>query len=83
MTEVLLNEKSRQLGAKVKYYRTIGGMNQTILANKLGISYQYLSRIECGKQMPSLPLLMNIAETLEVDLASLVSDGRQLFYGKR
>ena len=43
-------EKCRRLGAKIKYYRTIGGMNQTVLANKLGISYQYLSRIECGKE---------------------------------
>ena len=79
MTEVLLNEKSRQLGAKIKYYRTLGGMNQTILANKLGISYQYLSRIECGKQTPSFPLLVALAEELHVDMASLVSDGRQFY----
>ena len=80
MTEVLLQEKSRLLGAKIKYYRTIGGINQTILANKLGISYQYLSRIECGKQRPSFPLLVALAEELHVDMASLVSDGRQLYY---
>lgn len=46
-------EKCRLLGAKIKYYRTIHGMNQTMLAEKLGISYQYLSRIECGKQSPA------------------------------
>ncbi len=80
MTEVLLNEKSRQLGAKVKYYRTLGGMNQTILANKLGITYQHLSRIECGKQSPSFPLLVALAEELHVDMAELVSNGRQLYY---
>jgi len=68
-------EKCRRLGAKVKYYRTIGGMNQTVLANKLGISYQYLSRIECGKQSPSFPLLVALAEELRVDLGELVSDG--------
>lgn len=67
-------EKCRRLGAKVKYYRTIGGMNQTVLANKLGISYQYLSRIECGKQSPSFPLLVALAEELRVDLGELVSD---------
>ena len=68
-------EKCRRLGAKVKYYRTIGGMNQTVLAQKLGISYQYLSRIECGKQSPSFPLLVALAEELGVDLAELVGDG--------
>jgi transcriptional regulator with XRE-family HTH domain len=67
-------EKCRRLGAKVKYYRTIAGMNQTVLATKLGISYQYLSRIECGKQSPSFPLLVSLAEALKIDLADLVSD---------
>lgn len=80
MTEVLLNEKSRQLGAKIKYYRTLGGMNQTILANKLGITYQHLSRIECGKQTPSFSLLIALAEELHVDMAELISNGRQLYY---
>ena len=67
-------EKCRRLGAKIKYYRTIAGMNQTALAIKLGISYQYLSRIECGKQSPSFPLLVSLAEQLHVDLSELVSD---------
>ncbi len=80
MTEVLLHEKSRQLGAKIKYYRTLGGMNQTILANKLGITYQHLSRIECGKQTPSFSLLIALAEELHVDMAELISNGRQLYY---
>jgi transcriptional regulator with XRE-family HTH domain len=67
-------ERCRLLGAKVKYYRTIAGMNQTALAKKLGISYQYLSRIECGKQSPSFPLLVALAEELRVEMAELVSD---------
>ena len=67
-------EKCRRLGAKIKYYRTIAGLNQTALATKLGISYQYLSRIECGQQSPSFPLLSALADELKVDLAELVSD---------
>ena len=80
MTEVLLHEKTRQLGAKIKYYRTLEGINQTILANKLGITYQHLSRIECGKQTPSFSLLIALAEELHVDMAELVSNGRPLYY---
>lgn len=66
-------EKCRLLGAKVKYYRTIHGMNQTTLAENLGISYQYLSRIECGKQSPSFLLLVQLADELDVEVAELVS----------
>ena len=42
-------------------------------AEKLGISYQYLSRIECGKQSPSFFLLVQLADALDVDAAELVS----------
>ena len=76
MTEAMLLKKSRLIGAKVKYYRNLCRMHQTELADKLGISFQYLSRIETGKQTPSLPLLMDIAEQLEVSLAKLVRDVR-------
>ena len=76
MTEEIIQEKCKLAGAKIKYLRTISCMNQTELATKVGISYQYLSRIECGKQAPSLPLLMDIAESLKVDLAYLVSDSK-------
>lgn len=70
----LFQEKCRLLGAKIKYYRTIRGMNQMMLAARLGISYQYLSRIERGKQSPSFQLLVELAEELDVDIAELVSN---------
>ena len=76
MTEAMLLKKCRLIGAKVKYYRNLCGMHQTELADELGISFQYLSRIETGRQTPSLPLLMDIAEKLEVSLATLVRDAR-------
>ena len=76
VTEELLQKKSRIMGAKIKYYRTMKGTTQMPLAKKLGISNQYLSRIECGKRAPSLPLLLDIAQTLGVDVTRLVSDDR-------
>lgn len=76
MTEGMLRKQTRLIGAKVKYYRTICGMNQAELADKVGVSYQYLSRIETGKQTPSLMLLMGIAEILEVNLTGLIPDVR-------
>ena len=67
-------EKCRRLGAKIKYYRIIADMDQTELANKLNISHQYLSRIKCGKQSPGFPLLVALAEKLNVDMAELVDE---------
>lgn len=70
----MLNNKYRQIGAKIKYYRQLKDIDQTKLASMVGISPQYLSKIECGKQMPSIQVLLLIAEKLSIDAACLISD---------
>ena len=70
----MLNNKYRQIGAKIKYYRQLKDIDQTKLENMVGISPQYLSKIECGKQMPSIQVLLLIAEKLSIDAAYLISD---------
>ena len=39
----------KQIGAKIAYYRTLSGLHQVDLANKIGVSKSVLSRIELGK----------------------------------
>ena len=67
-------ERYIKIGAKIKIYRQLKKIGQTELAGKVGITSQYLSKIECGKQMPSLQVLLLIAEKLEIDAAALISD---------
>lgn len=57
-----------QIGAKIRYYRTINEMDQVEFAEKIGITPQYLSKIERGCAKPSTDLLFNIAEKLGVDI---------------
>lgn len=63
----------RKMGAKIRYYRQVKGINQTDFAIKVSISSQYLSKIENGKRIPSL----SIAEALEVEVAELL-DGKNV-----
>ena len=63
----------RKMGAKIRYYRQLKGINQTDFAIKVSISSQYLSKIENGKRIPSL----SIAEALEVEVAELL-DGKNV-----
>ena len=65
-------EEYRKMGAKIKYYRQLKDISQSKLAENVGISAQYLSRIERGKQMPSVQVLMLIAQSLQIDVAALV-----------
>ena len=65
----------RQIGAKIAYYRTLYGMDQNQLAEKVHISQSTLSRIERGKYGDniSISLLLDIAEGLEIDPSLLTT----------
>ena len=66
------DEEYKKMGAKIKYYRQLAVISQSKLAENVGISAQYLSRIERGKQMPSVQVLLLIAQNLQVDVSRLI-----------
>lgn len=66
----------KMIGARIVYYRKIRGMTQEYLAEMVGISPQYLSKIENGNYSKSVSfsVLMRIAEKLNVKIEKLVHD---------
>ena len=44
-----------------------------MLSEKVGISEKYLSRIECGKQLPSIVIVARICEVLCISANKLLS----------
>lgn len=66
----------KRIGARIVYYRKIKGVTQEKLAENVGISPQYLSRIENGSYPKSVSLstLIRIADKLEVPVSKLVED---------
>jgi len=56
----------------LRLVRVFHDMNQTKLADRLGISRSYLSEIESGKKSPTLELLQKYAETFNMPLSSLL-----------
>ena len=59
----------RQIGAKVAYYRTLRGITQEKLAEKMGLHKSVISRIDRGKYHNDLSpaTLLKIAEKLQID----------------
>jgi transcriptional regulator with XRE-family HTH domain len=57
-----------RLGADLKALREQRRMTQGALATKVGISREYLARLESGVQEPSLVMLRRIAAALRVRL---------------
>ena len=54
------------IGRRIAEIRREDGMTQDQLAEKADISVVHLSNVERGKKWPGLPVLIRIAEALEV-----------------
>jgi len=68
------------IGAKIRYYRTLSGMNQgglsqTDVAKLANLHPDTISRLERGAYNDSVPLstLIDIADALGIDVALLLS----------
>lgn len=57
---------------KIKSIRVLKDVKQKDMAQKLGVSPQYLSRLESGRIDLKLSTLKRIAEILEVSISELV-----------
>lgn len=68
------NDKYKQLGLKISYYRKMRGLSQLELAEKVGISRTHMSNIEAVNMPTSISLdtLFDIADILDIPIGYLV-----------
>ena len=66
-------DKIQMIGIRIAEIRKQKGLTQEALAGKMGVSVspKYLSSIERGKENPTLKMLVNLADTLEIDLGQI------------
>ncbi len=60
-----------KIGEKIKSLRKSNGMSQEVLAQKLNVNRNLLSRVETGKNDPTITMVKDIATIFNVDIASL------------
>ncbi len=65
------------LGERIQEVRKIRGMKQYVLAEKTGLSSQYISQIETGRKQVSLPALLKISKALNVTADRLLFGNQQ------
>ncbi len=68
-----MREQAR-LGAKIRALRRGRDMTQAGLAQRLGISASYLNLIEHDRRALTAPLLIKLAQVLEIDLKTFAPD---------
>jgi transcriptional regulator with XRE-family HTH domain len=64
----------QNLGKRIKAVRNERGLTLVQLGQRVGLSASYLSQIERGVAMPSLPRLAAIARALDVEVAYFFED---------
>lgn len=62
------------IGQRIRKTRKAHGLSQEQLAERIGISTTHMSHIETGNTKLSLPVLVSLAETLEVRTDELLFD---------
>lgn len=65
------NELYRLLGRRIKFLRESQHLTQEKLAEKCGISLDYLGKIEVNINKPGLKTLIKISNSLDVPIKSL------------
>ena len=61
-----------QLGRNIKAERVRRGYTQGSFAEKLGVTREYLSRIERGQENMSILKILNLAVNLDTDISNLL-----------
>ena len=64
---------ARRLGSRIRALREEVGIKQEKLAWDADLNKGFLSQIEAGKRMPSVPVLFRLAREMGVEVADLVA----------
>ncbi len=64
---------SKKIGIKIKLERTKRGLSQEQLAELADISRNYMGAIERGTSSPTIDMLNQIAQALEIELVELIN----------
>lgn len=64
-----MTDTKKLIGARLKELRRQAGLTQEQLAERVGLDARHLSRLEVGKNYPSLDSLERIAQALNQPLA--------------
>lgn len=62
------------MGMRIRHFRNQKHLSQEQFAELLGVSREYIARIETGNNVPSLELFVSIANILETSSDMLLAD---------
>ncbi|MCI2422145.1 helix-turn-helix domain-containing protein [Saccharopolyspora sp. K220] len=73
----MVDQLALDVGERVRFHRLAAKKTQNVVAGLAGITTDYLYQIERGKKLPTVPVLVAIADALDVPPASLINTQSQ------
>lgn len=68
----------KSVGSQIALLRKNKGLTQSQLGDRLGVSFQAVSKWERGETLPDTAILLDLAEVLETSVDGILSGGRQV-----
>ena len=72
----------KHVGSQIALLRKNKGLTQAELGDRLGISFQAVSKWERGETLPDTAILLDLAEILEATVDFILSGGQRALYYK-
>ena len=66
-----------KVGSFIKKLRTVNNLTQAEFADKLGVTYQAVSKWENGKNLPDIAILKEISEKFNIDINELLDTKKE------
>jgi transcriptional regulator with XRE-family HTH domain len=70
--QAITNKEAVRIGKHLRYLRRVNDQTQEELAEHLGVSVGWISRIERGVKVPNLPFLFRVGKVLRIPMRELL-----------
>ncbi len=71
---------TKMVGMQIAHLRKEKGLTQNDLGNRLGVSFQAVSKWERGETLPDTAILLDLANALETSVDCILTGGSQVLY---
>lgn len=73
-----MKTEMNKIGERVKHHRLKRKLTQKELAEKIGVTHEWVCKIERGKANITLSLLLSIADNLNIELKQITAEDSKL-----
>lgn len=67
----------KEIGSRLKLFRTFNGFSQSYVAEKIGVTFQQLQKYETGKNRVSAATLIELSKIMKIEIGDLIGQDKK------